>query len=436
MLVLLATDYFRVEPFYDWYQSKPTLFIFFCLGIGIILSFLAVYQYLSSLKNLETLLSRPWLISNEKRLLRQMPAEIRDIYDSVNEKISSLLNAQAALVADKKVLDSILNNMSDGIVIANADETITLINPSACRIFGIEQHQAIGRSLAEGLRNYKVNELYTKSRRSSKQEMVSIEIPSPKAFIQCIATPLAPEMSGDILFLMQDITKIRQLEIIRQDFVSNVSHELRTPLASLKLIAETLLEGALNEPKVAKSFLESMDNEIENLIQLVEELLELSRIESGQVPLEKKWVNPYLLVNHAYERMLLMAERKGLKLRTEVQNNMPDIYVDPTRMEQALINLVHNAIKFTEPGGKIEIRAEKGENEVIIHVEDTGIGIPPKDLERIFERFYKTDRSRTEDGTGLGLSISKHLVEAHNGRIWVESQPGFGSKFSFSIPIK
>jgi two-component system phosphate regulon sensor histidine kinase PhoR len=169
---------------------------------------------------------------------------------------------------------------------------------------------------------------------------------------------------------------------------------------------------------------------------LVGELLELSRIESGKVPLDKKWVNPSELVRSAGDRMQLQMERAGIGLKINLEADLPNIYIDPPRLEQVLVNLLHNSIKFTNPGGKIEITAEKRNDEVIFHISDTGIGIPAKDLERIFERFYKTDRSRTERGTGLGLSISRHLVEAHQGKIWAESTPGEGSTFSFSIPIQ
>jgi two-component system phosphate regulon sensor histidine kinase PhoR len=266
--------------------------------------------------------------------------------------------------------------------------------------------------------------------------MVSFETGPEKTFIQCIATPLAPEIPGSILFLFQDLTRMRQLEIIRRDFVSNVSHELRTPLTSLKLITETLQNGAIDEPVTAKDFIEKMNSEVDNLTQLVEELLELSKIESGRVPLEKRLIKPEDFINAACARMDLQAQRAGLQLRNSVKTKLPKTLVDPKRLEQVLVNLIHNAIKFTPPGGQVEVNACEEIGSIIYSVKDTGKGIPPKDLERIFERFYKTDRSRSERGTGLGLSISRHLVEAHNGKIWAESQTGAGSTFFFRIPIQ
>jgi two-component system, OmpR family, phosphate regulon sensor histidine kinase PhoR len=248
-------------------------------------------------------------------------------------------------------------------------------------------------------------------------------------------TPLAPQLPGSFLLLFQDLTRIHQLEMIRQDFVSNVSHELRTPLATLKALVETLQDYAVKDPDASKKFLGRMDNEIDNLTQMVQELLELSKIESGRVPLVKREISPGILISNVAERMQLQIQKGKLDLKLDIQRKIPTILVDENRMEQVLVNLIHNAIKFTPPGGKITLSAKQRNHEIIFSIEDTGIGIPPRDLERIFERFYKVDRARSEHGTGLGLSIARHLVEAHGGRIWAESIPTKGSTFHFSIPL-
>ena len=187
-------------------------------------------------------------------------------------------------------------------------------------------------------------------------------------------------------------------------------------------------------PPAAERFLNHMEREIDNLTHLVQELLELSRIESGRVPLQKYPTAPYELVSNGAERMSLQAERAGLELDYYCPSDLSLIKADPNRIGQVLINLIHNAIKFTKPGGKIHIYAYEREEDVVIAVKDNGIGIPSEEVRRIFERFYKTDRSRAGVGTGLGLSISRHLVEAHGGKIWAESETGKGSTFSFSLP--
>jgi two-component system phosphate regulon sensor histidine kinase PhoR len=237
-----------------------------------------------------------------------------------------------------------------------------------------------------------------------------------------------------VLLVFQDLTRIRKLETVRRDFVSNVSHELRTPLASVKALAETLHEGALEDPPAARRFLQQMESEIDNITQLVHELLELSRIESGRVPLERRSINPCEFLKRGIERMQMQAERAGLSLRLECTEQLPEVNADPERIQQVLVNLIHNAVKFTRPGGEIVVTATPRDHDVIVAVRDTGVGIAPEELTRIFERFYKADRSRSGGGTGLGLSIARHLVEAHGGRIWAESELDKGSVFYFTLP--
>jgi two-component system phosphate regulon sensor histidine kinase PhoR len=436
LLISICINIFEIRPFTDWFNDHPVLFFLVSGSLYIGFSAWISFEYSTSITKLKKLFQTDLSRKDDKRNLKDLSHEFGDLYRVINERFTLLNEQQSTLISEKKMFDSTVRNMNDGIFIIDENEMVTLVNPSASKIFGISPEEAIGRTLTEAFRNYRLNELHEKCSKSGRQEIMSFDIAPHKAFIQCIATPLAPEQPGSFLFLIQDLTRIRQLEIVRRDFVSNVSHELRTPLASLKLIAETLQDGALNDPPAAKKFLERMEGEIDNLTQLVGELLELSRIESGKVPLDKKWVNPSELVRSAGDRMQLQMERAGIDLKINLEADLPNIYIDPPRLEQVLVNLLHNSIKFTNPGGKIEITAEKRNDEVIFHISDTGVGIPAKDLERIFERFYKTDRSRTERGTGLGLSISRHLVEAHQGKIWAESTLGEGSTFSFSIPIQ
>jgi len=436
LLVSIASGILVIEPLTTWYFDFPLVFS----GIGFLCFLLAAFfvsrRYAHLILRVASTIDNPYDFKQENKPLKGIPAEIYHPFLLINQKITSLLRINSELVNDKILFESTLKNMNDGIFIVDENEMVTLINPSACRIFGIERQEAINHTLAEALRNHRINDLYRASSSSGQQEVMAFEIAPQRTFIQCIATPLYPDIPGNILFLLQDLTRIRQLEIVRRDFVSNVSHELRTPLASLKLISETLQDGALDDPPAARKFLDRMEGEIDNLIQLVGELLELSRIESGRVPLEKEWIKPVDLINRVHDRMALQAERAGITIQLDISSDLPVIFIDSPRMEQVLINLIHNSIKFTNPGGSITIKTELKQNEIVFHVIDTGIGIPPKDLERIFERFYKTDRSRTERGTGLGLSISRHLVEAHNGKIWAASEPGSGSTFSFSIPIR
>lgn len=352
------------------------------------------------------------------------------------QQMAVRLDAQFdALEAERGKLAAVLAQMTDGMVIADREGVVQLINPAAGEIFETPIAGAIGHTLIEVIRHHQLVELWQNCISSGEQQSTTLELGSERKFIQAIAIPLTHAMPGGVLMICQDLTRVRRLELVRRDFVSNVSHELRTPLASLKALTETLQDGALDDPAAARHFLQRMETEIDTLTQMVRELLELSRIESGKVPLQRKAVDVMALLETAAERMRLQAERAGLALILEPGSGLPQVMADGERIEQVLFNLVHNAIKFTPSGGSITLRAYQDGEQVVIAVKDTGVGISDEDQPRIFERFYKADRARTGGGTGLGLSIARHLVEGHGGKIWVESQTGKGSTFYFSLPV-
>jgi two-component system phosphate regulon sensor histidine kinase PhoR len=217
--------------------------------------------------------------------------------------------------------------------------------------------------------------------------------------------------------------------------VANVSHELRTPVAALRSVIETLADGAMDDRPVAEEFLRRADVEAERLVQLVEELLELSRIESGELPLSIKPTDVGALVQELVDRLRPIAERMRQKLTVELGQGLHDLPVDAGRIDRALVNLVQNAIKFTPEGGAISVKASHAGNGLKISVSDTGVGIAVSDLPRVFERFYKVEQSRASGGTGLGLALVKHAVEAHGGSVTAESRLGEGSTFTITIPL-
>jgi len=360
--------------------------------------------------------------------------EIGDLthaFNAMTEQLQKQLNAAAT---EKMKTTLVLNEMSDGVLIIDEKGLIQLINPAVLTMFDIKVNEIIGQTLVEIVRRHEIVEIWQKSRESRLTETTMCEVGSPKRYLQVVVTPLDQFLPGKSLVLLQNLTEIKRLEKIRRDFISNVSHELRTPLASLKALTETLQENALDDPPAARLFLQRMETEVDALSLMVNELLELTRIDSGRVPLQMIATNPVELIKNAVERLSLQAERSGLTVTVIMQSDLPQILADTSRMEQVLVNLLHNAIKFTPVGGKIWVDAvEDGEN-IRFSVKDTGIGIPETDVNRIFERFYKTDRARASGGTGLGLAIAKHLVEAHGGTIWAESQEGLGSNFYFTIP--
>ncbi len=359
--------------------------------------------------------------------------ELGQLSRAINRMTAQIHGQLEAIRSEQTKASAILDNMSDGVLIISADERVQYLNQAARRMF--HYRDALDHpTLIEVVRLHQLVELWRKTRSTRQAQSQTLEVPAEKLFLQAAASPLEPALPGSTLLVLQDLTRTRRLETVRRDFISNVSHELRTPLASLKALSETLKEGALEDPPAARRFVERMETEIDNLIQLVSELLELSRIESGRLPLNITRANPLEILQSAGERMRLQAERARLNLL--IADGPGDLVIlgDPDRLEQVLINLIHNAIKFTPPGGEIRLSLEERERVVVFSVQDSGVGIPAEDLQRIFERFYKVDRARATSGTGLGLSISRHLVEAHNGEIWAESNPGQGSRFSFSIP--
>ncbi len=247
------------------------------------------------------------------------------------------------------------------------------------------------------------------------------------------------------VILIEDLTELRRLERVRRDFIANISHELRTPLASVRLLAETLEEAIDTDPEKAQTFVERIEKEVGHLSGLVSELLELSRIESGQMPMLIEPVEAELLVREVMARMIPQAQRYRVTLRSEIQDGKTRVAADSKQIVRVLVNLVHNAIKFTPSEGVVVVgtKLQAGGRTQIFFVRDTGVGIPAEDLPRIFERFFKVNRSRSKmhatgpggGGSGLGLAIARHVVEAHGGRISVESVVGQGSTFTFTLPV-
>ena len=364
----------------------------------------------------------------------QAVGEIAELSQALRQTALQLSAQIEALTTERSKLAAVLTQMTDGVLIADSDGRVQLLNSSAERLFRIKEASALGRSVVEVMRHHQLVDLWSETK-EGEPKTITLEIGAEHTFLQVIGIPLSPDLPGRSMLLFQDITQLHRLEIVRRDFVSNVSHELRTPLASLKALTETLLEGALEDPPAARRFIVHMDTEVDNLTLLVHELLELSRIESGKITFEFQRIQPRELLEPACERMSLQADRVGLALVLECPPELPLVFADRNRISQVVINLLHNAIKFTAPGGKITVSAKQESENMVFLVQDTGVGIAQKDLPRIFERFYKADRARSGGGTGLGLSIARHMVEAHGGHLWVESQEGVGSTFFFSIPI-
>jgi two-component system, OmpR family, phosphate regulon sensor histidine kinase PhoR len=404
-------------------------------GLGILLLGYILHDLSREPVETLTIAARQMSMGNFNNLeFPEAPHELSELSQTLQVMAQKLGEQIDALTSEKAKLSAVLNQMADGVLITDADGRVQLLNPTAERLFQIEEKVGLGRSVVEVMRYHQLVDLWREAKKGQRQSMM-LEIGPQHLFLQVVAIPLKTALPGSTMLLFQDLTQLRRLETVRRDFISNVSHELRTPLASLKALAETLQEGALDDPPAARRFIIRMETEIDNLTQLVNELLELSRIESGKVPLSFQRAHPCGLLKPAYERMALQAERAELELVLDCPPELPIVFADPDRISQVLINLVHNAIKFTPPEGKITLSAYRDEEYIVLYVRDTGVGIPKKDLTRIFERFYKADQARAGGGTGLGLSIARHMIESHGGYIWVESEEDTGSTFYFTLPI-
>jgi two-component system, OmpR family, phosphate regulon sensor histidine kinase PhoR len=344
------------------------------------------------------------------------------------DQLDSRLNE---LIDQRNTLEAVLTLMADGVIITTRDERVELINPAAAGILGVSRELAVGQRFVTVARDHQVVEVWRQCQRDSREQSDLVDMIGARPILQVMVTPLR---EGGCLVLLQDLTKIRRLETVRRDFITNISHELRTPLASLRALVETLQDGALQDPPAAHRFLGLIDVEVDALTQMVEELLELSRIESGRVPLRMVPTTLEEIVEPAVERMHQQAGRADVRLVVDLPAGLPPVLADGARAAQVVTNLVHNAIKFTPKKGTVTVSAASGDDQVVVSVADTGIGIAADDLPRIFERFYKADHARSGGGTGLGLAIARHIVEAHGGRIWAQSMEGQGSTFYFALP--
>ncbi len=416
------------------FQLIILLFTFIIIVIAIFISFKITQKTLKPLRNLIDAMNE----GDQDQFMVVGPNQKKDEIEKLSELIwnltSKLKQQNQEITQEQKKLSAVLNHMTDAVIIVDEGGTVKLFNPAAKKMFQKEEEFPSEKTVVEFIRNHQIYELIKDCQKEQIQKEISLDINRNKMFVHVIAKPLDEIYNNAVLLIIQDFTRIDRLEKVRRDFVSNVSHELRTPIASIKALTDTLQEGALDDPPAARRFLQRMNIEIDNLTQMVQELLELSKIESGRISLKKSLIHPYGLVTNVVERMVVQAERSGLSLFFNIPENISSIYVDPDRIGQVFVNLIHNAIKFTEPGGSIKVDVNENQTEVVFCIKDNGIGIEKEFQSRIFERFFKTDRARTSDGTGLGLSIVKHIIDAHNGKIWLESELGKGSAFFFSIP--
>lgn len=363
--------------------------------------------------------------------------ELGDLAMVMNDMTTRIKGQFECISAEKSQLDTILRSMGEGLMVTDAKGNITMVNPAFRSLFSI-QEDVSGKQLIDITRHPALQNAFKTVIATGKErrEEITIQLNNERT----ILTHWVPLMENGefkgIVAVFHDISDLKKLEIIRKDFVANVSHELRTPVTVIKGYAETLLEGGLgNNPERVGRFIEIIHNHADRLANLIRDLLSLSELESGNLDLGFAPINIESVVKRSSTLLEQNALNKGITIDRCRIKNLPPVLGDPGRLEQVLVNLLDNAVKYTPGNGSVTIFAAELGDMVQMSVSDTGAGIPPKDLPRIFERFYRVDaaRSREVEGTGLGLAIVKHIVQLHGGAVSAESTPGKGSTFSFTL---
>ncbi|HSW00258.1 MAG TPA: ATP-binding protein [Sedimentisphaerales bacterium] len=368
--------------------------------------------------------------------------ELDDLAKALNEMAAQLSDRIVTITRQRNELDTVLSSMIEGVFAVDADARIVSINRAAAQLLNIDSAKAQGRAVEEVVRNLGLQQFIRQTLASDKptEDDVSFSADGERFFHVQGARLIDPrgERAGAVIVL-SDMTRIRRLESLRRDFVANVSHELKTPVTSIQGFTEALQEGGLADPEQTKRYVSIISKHAQRLNAIIDDLLSLSRLEDGAerraISFDRHRLKDVLTA--AIELSAVKAEQKGITVSLVCPDEV-QAKINAPLLEQAIVNLIDNAVKYSEPGSPVEVRVESRESQTAIHIKDAGCGIPASHLSRIFERFYVVDKSRSRKlgGTGLGLAIVKHIAQVHDGQVTVESAPGKGSVFTLYLPAK
>lgn len=373
-----------------------------------------------------------------RRVLVRSTDEIGQLCRAFNE-LSLKLEEMFQTIHDRESkLNAILTGMEDGVLAVDTNHKVILANRSLAEMINEDETNLIGKHLIEVIQSYQLVEVVSDAMKSTKSIETEIKLfPSSERIIAVTSSPLEDENSQviGVVIVLRDVTELRRLESMRKEFVANVSHELRTPMTSIKGFVETILNGKVNDAALVERFLTIVKGETDRMITLINDLLDLTKIESSKQKIIFEEVN----IRSVFADTITVLENKANEKGITLENHLDDLFVlgDPKLLRQVSINLVDNAIKYNKERGRVWIDAVVEDGVAKICVNDTGFGIPSEHLDRIFERFYRVDkgRSRQMGGTGLGLSIVKHIIDRHKGKIWAESEVGVGTRIIFTLKI-
>ncbi|MBD2846420.1 cell wall metabolism sensor histidine kinase WalK [Paenibacillus sp. IB182496] len=410
------------------------------LGLTAVLGVLLSHTITSPIK----VLTRQATAVAEGRFDRKVPVhgedEIGQLSEAFNNMTQRLQEALSVNEEEKEKLASILSNMSDGVVAADERGVVIVTNRRAREMLGVKQGEGLPLAELVRLEPQRIEELLRGFEHAALIRTDTLEQTEGEGgIIRVTFTPISrrDKTTAGTIAVLQDVTEQEKLEQSRREFVANVSHELRTPLTTIKSYAEALEDGAMQERELGERFVGVIRNETERMIRLVTDLLHLSRLDSSQSAVRRQATNIQEMLEEVADRFSFQLRQKAIRATVEAEPDLPPIRLDRDQIDQVLDNLVSNAIKYTMDGGRIAIRARRPDPaSVAIAVQDTGIGIPQKDLNRIFERFYRVDkaRSRNMGGTGLGLSIAREIIKAHGGTVTLESEWNEGTTVTFTLP--
>jgi len=433
----LALPLERVEDTLAVTRKIVTQGLFFALILAFFLASLILTQITKPINKMIQISKKYAQGDFSSRILLHSKDEIGNLAATLNSMAEDLQEKIKEIQTQNQKLSVVSNSMVEGVIVVDKSAHIVSLNPTIERIFNVSKEAAIGKFFLEVIRNNEISDVIQRvlSEKTSLSGEINLVLPI-RGIFRFNAAPIFDNNQIDgCLIVLHDITEIRRLETMRRDFVANVSHELKTPLTSIKGFVETLLEGALEDKENSRSFLNIIHLNAERLNNLVNDLLSLSEIESKEIKLKKTGFTLRGRFEEIIRGFSSQIEKRNLTILNELGQELV-VFADQDKLDQVITNLLDNAIKFNKDKGTVRIYSSLENNMARITIEDTGIGIPEKDVLRIFERFYRVDKARSREmgGTGLGLSIVKHLVELHGGIVGVQSTEGLGSTFFFTLP--
>lgn len=367
--------------------------------------------------------------------------DIRVLYTIANQAASAISKLRAVIAAEKSKMGTLVESMTEGVIMVDEKGELVVANSAAKRMLGFRGADEVSMLMLDEVKGFKLSELMRAVLRGGGKTITrDVYLIEPRKMYLSVSAGLVKDSQGrklGVVVTLRDVTKQREIDQMKTDFVSTVSHELRTPLTSIKEGVSIVSDGTAGEiNENQRRFLSIAEKNIDRLARLIGDLLDVSRIEAGRLEIKRELVDVVNLAQEVVNTLRPRADDKGIILEALLPTSFPQIYADPDKITQVLANLVDNAIKFTDEGGRITIQAEEKNEHIEVSVTDTGRGIPPEELDEVFDKFKQVGRRAGGGpaGTGLGLSISKSIIEAHGGKIWAQSDLGKGSKFAFSLP--